>query len=49
MSTWYEIDDEVTELVDEIGKRLHMKRAEVVAIAIALLAARMRLPVVESE
>jgi hypothetical protein len=50
MESWiYNIDSEVVELIREIGARIHAESQEVVAIAVALLAARMRVRVVEPE
>jgi hypothetical protein len=49
MSSLVCLDDELLELVDQIRRRLTLTRAEVMAIGLALLAARLRMPFTEVE
>lgn len=44
MSTWADLDDDVTELIADVAKKLGIRERDVVAIAVALLARRLRVP-----
>jgi hypothetical protein len=44
MSTWADLDDDCYELVAEVAKKLGIREKDVVAIAVSLLARRLRMP-----
>lgn len=49
MSSLVSLDDELCELVRQMQQRLHLTEVEVIAMGLALLAARLRMPFIESE
>jgi len=44
MSTWTDVDDEVLGVVDAIGEKLGLKRDAVIALAVQMLASKLRFP-----
>lgn len=49
MSTFLDIDDAANELLDEVARKLGCSRAQALTAAIALLAARLKIPVLNDE
>ena len=44
MSSWTDVDDELLEVIDAIAKKLGLSRNAVIALAVQMLASKIRFP-----